>query len=145
MPPTSAEREVLRAIGAFTRAIEAHDVEGIVAAWDDQADTVVYQPEEDAAPLLSVAEIRAYAATLHSFFAHAHDVALLDKKVLFLDDRAAHVYLRFWCGLELASGRRIDGQIRQSFALVKRDDGWRIAHYHESRKTPGFDRPPHDP
>jgi ketosteroid isomerase-like protein len=34
----------------------------------------------------------------------------------------------------------VDGQIRQSFFLRKRADGWKIVHYHESRQPTGFER-----
>ena len=132
------ERGVLRAISGFIRTFENFDVEAMVAAWDDKADQIVYQPEERIAPMFSIAEIREYARTVPHFFAKATDVSLIDKKVTVLGGATAHVYIRLWCSIELTSGRRINGQLRQSFMLTKRDGAWLLVHYHESRQSLDF-------
>jgi ketosteroid isomerase-like protein len=134
-PVATDERDVLRAIRAFIRTFENFDVEAMVAAWDDKAEQIVYQPEERAAPMFSIAEVREYARTLPDFFVKATDVSLIDKKVLVMGGATAHVYIRLSCSIELTSGRHINGQLRQSFMLTKRDETWRLVHYHESRQS----------
>jgi len=134
------ERDVLGAIRAFIRTFESFDVDAMVAAWDDKAEQIVYQPEERAVPMFSIAEVREYASTLPTFFVKATDVSMIDKKVLVVGGATAHVYLRLSCDIELTSGRHINGQLRQSFMLTKRDGAWRLVHYHESRQS-DFDLP----
>jgi ketosteroid isomerase-like protein len=143
-PEAAGTRAVLKTIGTFTRAFQGFETDTMTAVWTDDYITstdetgIIYQAEERLAPIFTIADLKKYADNLPNVLSHLEDVSLLDRKVSIAGD-VAYAYIRFWCRAVMTSGAAVDGQVRQTFILRKRDDGWAIVHYHESRQSPGFE------
>jgi len=133
----SEEKEVAAVVRRF--ANNKFDVDGFLATWDDEAGEVLYQAEERLAPFFTLDDVKAYFEGLADVIRAVRDVGVVDYKVRLLGD-VATVYTRAWCRISFARvPRPVDGQVRQSFVLRRRPDGWRIVEYHESRQAPGFE------
>ena len=134
------EKEIKQVLRHFTRCFSTYDAEGFVKIWDDQADFIVYQPEELPHAFFSIAELREYANNLKNVVKGMGDVKVIDFKIV-VDGDFATVFVRFWARLSFMKVPQVvDGQIRQSFVLRRREDGWKLTHYHESRQAAGFEQ-----
>lgn len=144
MPATQApehktdEEAILATLRRFSRAFDSFDTEQFMSTWDDEA-AIVYQPEELLRPIFDRDDLRAYFDHLPDVIRRFNDNRVIDFK-LQVDGDVATVYVRFWSRISFAKvPQTADGQIRQSFVLRRRDDEWRLVHYHESRQASGME------
>jgi ketosteroid isomerase-like protein len=144
---TRAERtttdvdQVRRAIGHFGRAFAAPavDVDELRRLWDKEYPDPVYQPEELPEPLRSWAEIDDYFGKLPERIDGVSHVRPLDFRVDAVGD-LAYAYARASARLGVRHREEtLDGEVRQTFVLRRRDGHWLLIHYHESRLTPGLE------
>jgi ketosteroid isomerase-like protein len=134
-------REVKGVMARFGRAFSAPavDVEGLIALWDPEYPDPVYQPEELEAPLRSWPELRAYFEGLPAQITGVSDIRPLDIRVDAAGD-LAYAYVRAWGSLGVVRrDEPLEGEVRQTFVMRRRDGAWRLVHYHESRLTPGLE------
>jgi ketosteroid isomerase-like protein len=130
---------VMRVVKKFSRSFDNFDTNAFMSTWDADAANIVYQPEELRYAIFDMEGLRVYFDNLPNVIRRFHDVKVLDLK-LTIDEDFATVYVRFWCRIAFARvPETADGQIRQSFVLRKRNDTWRILHYHESRQAAGME------
>ena len=135
----SGDEEVRRAVAEFSRAFAAADAERLAAMWDDEYPHPVCQPEETLEPYLTQESLRSYIDHIPKVIKGVTGVRPIDFRVDVLGDIAV-AYARAEATLEFVrDGGRLEGEVRQSFVLRRRDDGWRLIHYHESRLTPGLE------
>lgn len=139
-PDLKAERDaVVAVVRRFSRAFDRFDTEQFLSTWDADAEQIVYQPEELRDAIFDLEALRRYFDNLPSVIRGFRDIQVLDFK-LDVDGDVATLYVRFWCRIAFARvPQTADGQIRQSFVLRRRADGWRIVHYHESRQAAGME------
>lgn len=132
-------KTVMKVLRQFSDAVANEDADAYMAAWDDSAE-IVHMPEELRYAIFDQKALRAYFDNVPNVVKAIHDVKVIDFKVDVEGD-AAHAFVRFWGRLSFAKVPEVlDGQIRQSFFLRRRADGWKIVHYHESRQPPGLER-----
>lgn len=135
------EREVQRVIARFGRAFSAPavDVQGLVDLWDAEYPSPVYQPEELVTPARTWDEVRGYFERLPAQITGMSDIRPLDVRVDVFGD-VAYAYARTWGSLGVVKrDEPLEGEVRQTFVMRRRDGAWRIIHYHESRLTPGLE------
>lgn len=131
--------EVKQVIQRFARAFAQVDVAGLRAVWDEQYPVPVYQPEETLAPMLTKDAVHGYFEHLPEVIRGVTDIQPIDFKVDVLGE-VAHAFSRARAKLLFVrSSDTLDGEVRQTFILRKRDGAWRMIHYHESRLTPGLE------
>jgi hypothetical protein len=129
---------ILATLRRFSRAFDSFDTEQFMSTWDEEAE-IVYQPEELLYPIFDRDDLRAYFDHLPEVIRRFNDNRVIDFKLQTHGDLAT-VYVRFWSRISFAKvPQTADGQIRQSFVLRRRDDGWRLVHYHESRQATGME------
>jgi ketosteroid isomerase-like protein len=134
------EQAVLGVLRTFSGAFTTFDTDSFMSTWDEEAASIVYQPEELRHALFSLEELREYFDNLPNVVRAMHDVKVIDFRTS-VDGEVATVFVRFWCRIAFARVPEVsDGQIRQSFVLRRRDAGWKLVHYHESRQAAGFER-----
>jgi ketosteroid isomerase-like protein len=139
--PSADEKAVFGLIRRFGRAYASGDVEVFMSIWDDEyGDRLVYQPEELGVEVNGLEALRAYFEHVPEVVREFRDIRPIDFRVEMLDGFAL-VHNRFWVRLALTKRPfSVDGQVRQTFVVRKRDDGeWKAIHYHESRLSPGFE------
>jgi ketosteroid isomerase-like protein len=131
---------VVGVVRQFSEAFGRFDVDALIGLWDDSARRIVYLPEELREPIFDLKALRAYFENVPNVVRRMHDVKVIDFE-LDVDREVATVFVRFWARIAFAKvPETVDGQIRQSFVLRKRDAGWKLVHYHESRQAAGFER-----
>lgn len=129
---------ILATLRRFSRAFDSFDTDQFMSTWDEEAE-IVYQPEELLHPIFDRDDLRAYFDHLPEVIRRFNDNRVIDFKLQTHGDLAT-VYVRFWSRISFAKvPQTADGQIRQSFVLRRRDDGWRLVHYHESRQAAGME------
>lgn len=134
------EEQVVKVLRRFSGAYNTFDTDSFMSAWDEDAERIVYQPEELRYPILDLAKLREYFDNVPNVVRKMHDVRVIDFQIDIEGDMAT-VYVRFWCRIAFAKvPETVDGQIRQSFILRRRGEDWKLVHYHESRQAPGFER-----
>ncbi|MCW3021893.1 MAG: hypothetical protein JWR30_1215 [Conexibacter sp.] len=134
------EKDVVDVLRGFSGAFNTYDTDAFMAAWDEDATSIVYQPEELRHAIFTLGDLRAYFDNVPNVVRTMHDVKVIDFKIDVEGD-VAMVFVRFWCRIAFAQiPETSDGQIRQSFILRKRPAGWKLVHYHESRQAAGFER-----
>ncbi|MBS1886449.1 MAG: nuclear transport factor 2 family protein [Actinobacteria bacterium] len=132
--------EIVTVLRRFSAAFNSHDTDSFMSTWDETAEKIVYQPEELRFPILSLSALREYFDNVPNVVRRMHDIRVIDFEIDVEGD-VAMVYVRFWCRIAFAKvPETVDGQIRQSFILKRRGEEWKLAHYHESRQAPGFER-----
>jgi ketosteroid isomerase-like protein len=134
-------RDVRRVIGRFGRAFSAPavDVAELIALWDVEYPDPIYQPEELEAPLRSWPDLRAYFESLPTQITGVSDIHPLDMRVDVVGD-VAYAYTRTSGSLGLVRrDEPLEGEVRQTFVMRRRDAEWRLVHHHESRMTPGLE------
>jgi uncharacterized protein (TIGR02246 family) len=139
--PSPEEQAVVAVIRRFAKAFSAHDTDAFMSVWDHEyGDRIVYQPEEIGTDVKGLDGIKAYFEHVPHVVRALRDVKTIEFRVELLDGDYALVHNRFRCRLALQKRPfTYDGQVRQSFVLRKRDDEWKVIHYHESRQSPGFE------
>jgi ketosteroid isomerase-like protein len=138
--PKQEQQAVTKVLRQFSSAYNTFDTDAFMATWDDTADRIVFMPEELRYAIFELHALRDYFDNLPAVIKGMHDVKVIDFE-LDVDGDAAVVFVRFWARLSFAKvPESVDGQLRQSFFLRKRADGWKIVHYHESRQPTGFER-----
>lgn len=141
--PQDDARAVRRVIAQFSSGIANLDPAAMYAVWDRDYEGGVYQPEELVEPLFTAEEVRDYLDKFPSILEEASDIRSLDFRVDVLGD-VAHAYSRSSARLTFHKlPEPVEGEVRQTFVLRKRDGQWRFIHYHESRVTPGFEEALH--
>lgn len=134
------EEEVVKVLRQFSGAFQTFDTDSFISTWDESMESIVYQPEELRHPIMSLKDLRAYFDNVPNVVKKMHDIRVIDFDID-IDGDVAIVYVRFWCRIAFAKVvETVDGQIRQSFILRRRDGEWKIVHYHESRQAPGFEQ-----
>jgi ketosteroid isomerase-like protein len=139
--PAGTEREVRDVLARFGRAFSAPavDVQGLIALWDSEYPDPIYQPEELEAPLRSWPEVRAYFEELPTVITGVSGIRPLDVRVDVFG-AFAYGYVRAWSSLGvIRRAEPLDGEVRQTFVMRRRDGRWRLFHYHESRLTAGLE------
>jgi uncharacterized protein (TIGR02246 family) len=138
--PAAQETDaVVDVVRRFSRAFDTFDVDQFIDTFDDEASAIVYQPEELRHAIFHLDALRDYFANMPNVIQGFRDIKVIDFQVD-IEGETATVYVRFWCRISFARvPQTADGQIRQTFVLRKRKDGWRIAHYHESRQATGME------
>lgn len=131
---------VAKVIRKFSDAFGRFDVDALMDLWDDSIERIVYQPEELRYAIFDRGALREYFENVPNVVRRLHDVKVIDFEIDIEGDSAV-VFVRFWGRIAFAKvPETVDGQIRQSFVLRKRDAGWKLVHYHESRQAAGFER-----
>lgn len=134
------QQAVMKVLRQFSDAYNSFDTDAFMATWDDSAERIVHMPEELRSAIFDRKALRDYFDNVPNVIKGMHDVKVIDFELDVEGDSAA-VFVRFWARLSFARvPESVDGQIRQSFFLRKRADGWKIVHYHESRQPTGFER-----
>jgi uncharacterized protein (TIGR02246 family) len=136
----SDEHDVRKAVAAFSRAFAAADAEKLAALWDDEFPNPVCQPEETLEPYIGMEAIRSYINHIPEVIEGVTDIRPIDFHVDVVGDVAV-AYARAEATLRFArENATLPGQVRQTLVLRRRDDGWRLIQYHESRLTPGLEK-----
>jgi uncharacterized protein (TIGR02246 family) len=125
---SDADRQaVLEPLAALYRAWEANDAEAFVADYTDDASVIqpgVYEKDREQ---IRTAMAAAFAGPLHGSRATDQPV-----DVRFLTDDIAIVVSEggiIFPGQDAVASERL---VRATWVLVRRDDAWRIASYHNS-------------
>jgi ketosteroid isomerase-like protein len=136
-PPETSD--VMLVVRTFSRCFDDFDTDRFISLWDDQASLIVYQPEELHSTIFNLSALRAYFASLPNVIRGFRDTKVIDLRSDITGDTAT-VFVRFWTRISFAREARVlDGQIRQTFLLRRRDNRWKLVHYHESRQVPGLE------
>lgn len=137
-----ADRDaVKRVVRRWARAFSANDAEGVLAVWDSTYPHIIHQAEEFPDPIRGWDELRHYNTTMMKIASNLRDQAVADLEADILGD-VGWVYLRGSITFDVAGmDEPICGEARQTFILRKRDNEWRVIHYHESRETPNLREP----
>jgi uncharacterized protein (TIGR02246 family) len=129
-----------KVVADFSRAFAAADAEKLAALWDDEFPAPVCQPEETLEPYIGIEAIRSYINHIPEVIKGVTNIRPVDFQVDVLGDIAV-AYARADATLQFArEDASLEGQVRQSFVLRRRDGDWRLIQYHESRLTPGLER-----
>jgi ketosteroid isomerase-like protein len=135
----SDEDEVRQAVAEFSRAFAAADAERLAAMWDEEFPNPVCQPEETLEPFLTHEGVRSYIQHIPEVIKGVTGIRPIDFRVDVLGEVAV-AYARAEATLQFArDDHSLEGEVRQSFVLRRRDGAWRLIHYHESRLTPGLE------
>jgi uncharacterized protein (TIGR02246 family) len=133
------ETDVMDVVRRFSQTFDTLDVDQFIKLWANEASLIVYQPEELLSPIYDLKSLRAYFANLANVIRGFRDTKVIDLRIDVTGDTAT-VFVRFWTRIAFAREAKVlDGQIRQTFLLRRRDDRWRLVHYHESRQVPGLE------
>jgi uncharacterized protein (TIGR02246 family) len=120
-------QDVLEPLAALYRAWEANDAEAFVADYTDDASVIqpgIYEKDREE---IRTAMAAAFAGPLNGSRATDHPV-----DVRFLTDDTAIVVSEggiIFPGQDAVASERL---VRATWVLVRRDDAWRIACYHNS-------------
>jgi ketosteroid isomerase-like protein len=129
-----------KAVAAFSRAFAAADAEKLLALWDDEYPNPVCQPEETLEPYIGIEAIASYINHIPVVIKGVTDIRPIDFQVDVVGDIAL-AYARAEATLQFArEDGTLAGQVRQTLVFRRRDDGWRLIQYHESRLTPGLEK-----
>ncbi|CAN5419909.1 hypothetical protein BH11ACT6_BH11ACT6_42780 [soil metagenome] len=126
---TDSQRDIRELVGRWVAAIQARDLEAVVA--DHTDDIVMFDVPP---PYAGVRGIDAYRESWAPFFQYLSGGAFFD--VLEVDitasDTVGYAYALLRCGTAIELTARPAVRLRLSLGLRKQDGRWQIAHEHHS-------------
>ncbi|GAA4091290.1 nuclear transport factor 2 family protein [Nocardioides kongjuensis] len=131
---TTDEQRVRATWTAYGEALQALDLDGLQALWDQEYSDLLYQPEEYARPCRTWEEIVAYWTGIPAVVERIAEWRELETDVTVAGDLAL-------CFSTLATSMHLHGieepltgEVRFTAALRRSGGDWRLVHAHESRQ-----------
>lgn len=127
------EASVIHVYEKWCRAFQSLDAITMKNLFDQDSSGLIYQSEENVAPMYTWTEIDNYWSGAPEIVDHIPEWRELARKIAIFGD-TAFVYAKLQTHLEVKEAKRpLVGELRVSIGLHLTDDDWKIVHYHESR------------
>ena len=126
-------QQVMKVLEKYSTSWEAMDWEGLKSIWDRGYDHILYIPEEREQPIRGWTEVEEYFRHAAQSVATMYAMQLSDIVIDVFGD-TAYAFCNFYFKADIKrKAETFETGGRNTYILRRRDDGWKVIHYHESR------------